>query len=257
MDSITVLGTYGGRGKNKSTTSFHISESIIIDAGNVIHPLGQEAKKIDYIFLTHCHLDHIIDIPFLIDAFFSTRVTPLHIYALPETIAALKKYILNWDIWPDFNEIELLNNQNKSLLLHAIEIGKEYHVEGVIIKPFPTNHTVASCGYVVTKNGKKAMITADTYVCDAVWEELNRDNGIKTLVIEVSFPSRFDKLAQVSKHLTPKLLAQELTKLRRNDVTIYINHMKPDFVPVIAREIEEYGLGKRVQLLDDGYVITL
>ena len=29
--------------------------------------LGKKARKIDHIFLSHCHLDHIIDIPFLIE----------------------------------------------------------------------------------------------------------------------------------------------------------------------------------------------
>jgi len=216
MPKIRALGIYGGRGKNKSTTSFLLNPRVVIDAGNILNALGDDARKIDHIFLSHCHLDHIIDIPFLIDAFFAYRKEPLHIYALPETTASLKKHILNWEIWPDFNDIDLLERREKAIQFHTIAFGETYDVDGVTLKPIPTNHTVPSCGYVITKKEKKALITCDTYLCDRLWEEINGDLDINTLVIEVSFPSRMAKLAELSKHLTPKLLKSELKNIKRN-----------------------------------------
>ena len=62
-----------------SPTSIQLNDRIIIDAGNIMS-LGEEAKNIDFIFLTHSHLDHICDIPFLIDNFFTLRKTPIFVF---------------------------------------------------------------------------------------------------------------------------------------------------------------------------------
>lgn len=256
MADITILGAYGGRGKNKNTSSILLSQNVVLDAGNIIGALGEEAGKIDHIFLSHCHLDHIIDIPFLIDAFFAHRTKPLTIYALPETLASLKKHILNWEIWPDFNDIELLNRRGKSILFKEVVFGEEYAVDGIVLKPVPTNHTVPSCGYVVQKEGRKVLITQDTYLCGRIWEEINQDLDINTLIIEVSFPSTHAKLAELSRHMTPLFLAEELKNIKRESpLQIYINHLKPDFAEAIIAELNALKLP--VTVLDDGDVIAL
>ena len=256
MSTIKILGAYGGRGAGQSTTSILLNEQVAIDAGNLLAPLGESANDIDHIFLSHCHLDHIIDIPFLIDAFFVRRKAPLNIYALPKTIDSLKKHVLNWEIWPNFNDIDLIGQKEKSIRFIPIGTGNTYDVAGLTLKPIPTNHTVPSCGYVVTKEGKKVLLTLDTYTCDSVWEEINRDCAINTLVIEVSFPSRMERLAEASGHLTPRLLKEELTKITREEpLNIYINHMKPDLVDEIRKEIQELELP--VVMLHDGYTISL
>lgn len=256
MAKIRVLGAYGGRGASQNTTSFLLSRRVAIDAGNILGPLGRKARRIDHIFLSHCHLDHIIDIPFLIDAFFAQRTEPLYIHALPKTIESIKKHILNWDIWPDFNDIDLLGQKEKSILFEPIEFDREYAVDGLVLKPIATNHTVPSCGFVVTKKGQKALLTLDTYLCDRVWEEINGDFDINTLIIEVSFPSRMEKLAEASKHLTPKLLVSEMKKIKRDTpLNIYINHLKPDFFDEITDEIAQLGLD--VTVLEDGDTIDL
>lgn len=256
MSTIKFLGAYGGRGSGQNTTCVQLSERVTIDAGNILNPLGEDANTIDHIFLSHCHLDHIIDIPFLIDAFFVRRKAPLNIYALPETIASLKQHILNWNIWPNFNDIDLIGQKEKSIQFVPITCGETYHVDGLSLKPVATNHTVPSCGYVVEKEGKKVLLTLDTHINDTVWEEINRDCDINTLVIEVSFPSRMAKLAEASRHMTPLLLQDELKKITREEpLCIYVNHMKPDLVDEIRRELQELDLP--VVMLHDGYTITL
>lgn len=63
MNFIKILGASGSKAKNQNTTSFQIFKDIIIDAGNVLNSLGNEAKDINHIFLTHSHADHITDLP--------------------------------------------------------------------------------------------------------------------------------------------------------------------------------------------------
>jgi len=50
------------------TTSFLLDSDILIDAGTGVGDLSlAELSLIDYIFITHSHLDHVASIPFLVD----------------------------------------------------------------------------------------------------------------------------------------------------------------------------------------------
>eukprot|EP01029_Cantina_marsupialis_P030056 TRINITY_DN7932_c0_g1_i6.p1 TRINITY_DN7932_c0_g1~~TRINITY_DN7932_c0_g1_i6.p1 ORF type:complete len:110 (+),score=8.37 TRINITY_DN7932_c0_g1_i6:69-398(+) len=108
MNYLKVLGSSGSKTKFSGTTCFQVYKDILIDAGNVLNTLGDEAININHIFLTHSHSDHILDLPFFIDNFFEKREEPLVVYASKETINSLKKHTFNNEIWPDFSKITLL-----------------------------------------------------------------------------------------------------------------------------------------------------
>lgn len=120
-------------------------------------PLGKEALKIEHIILSHSHLDHIIEIPFLIDTFYEKRKEPLIIYGMKQTILDLKNYILNEKIWPDFSEIELLHSNKKSIIFKEINYGDSLDFEDVSVKIIPNNHTSSSCAFVITKKGNSLL----------------------------------------------------------------------------------------------------
>lgn len=250
-----MLGAFGGKGKNMGTTSLLVSENIIIDAGNILTPLGGRAKDIDHLFLTHSHLDHVTDIPSLVDAFFAFRDKPLNVYGLDETISALKKHIFNEDIWPDFTKINFVGSDIPSLKFHIIEPHKCYEIDDVRLQTFPTKHTVPSIGYVIEKENRKLMFTSDTYSTDEIWNILNRDRKIKALIVEVSFTSDLEALAVASLHFTPKILNDELNKLKREDLQIYINHLKPAMKHGIISELSQLPNTKKCVILEDGAVI--
>jgi ribonuclease BN (tRNA processing enzyme) len=253
---IKILGAYGSRFENLATTCVQICDTVLIDAGNVMKPLGKKALNIDHIFISHAHFDHIVDIPFLIDIFFEQRKKPLFIYGLKNVLAQLKQYIFNWEIWPDFSKINLLNKDQKAINFIDIDFNTEISIENFTIKPIETLHTVESCGFVITKNKKALLFSSDTYMCDNIWKEINSNKQITTLIIDVSFPSRLDALAHSSLHLTPKLLKKELKKLKRKDLTIHINHLKPTYIDEVTKEIDRYNLlingGK---ILKDGDIV--
>lgn len=248
---IDVLGAYGGKGCGKNTTCFRLDKHIVIDAGNIIAPLREEAAAIEHIFLTHCHLDHVIDIAFLIDAFYAIKTKPLNIYGLKETLASLKEHILNWKIWPDFSELDLLDKSQKSIRFFEIGFGDKFEFGDIAIEPFQTCHTVPSCGYKVTKNGACTVITSDTGPCDSLIDVIKDTPNLKNLIIECSFPSRFKKLALDSLHLTPALLAEELAKIGKIDFEIYINHLKPFYESEIISEIKAIDILQEAVVLED------
>ncbi len=252
MDFIDVLGAYGGKGCGKNTTCFRVASNITIDAGNIMAPLKEEAASIEHIFLTHGHLDHVIDIAFLIDAFYAIKTKPLHVYGLKDTLDTLRANILNWKVWPDFSELDLIDKSGKSIVFHEINYGDKFTFDNLKIEPIVTCHTVASCGYKLEKYGRETIITSDTGVCEELTKEIKESKKLKNLVIECSFPSRFKHLANDSKHLTPALLEEELKKVDKISFNIFINHLKPFYESEIISEIKSVELLKNAVILEDG-----
>ncbi len=238
---IKILGAYGTRSKGCGTSAFALNDLNVIDAGNLLNPLEEKSADIENIWLTHSHLDHIADIAFVLDNYFAKRTKTLNIRALPQTIKALKKHFFNNLIWPDFSKIDLIDSNNKALNYIELELGKIYNISGEeTIEAFKTDHTVPSCGYIYKKSNRAVAITADTYTIDNIIDRVDNDKEIKSIVLECSFPSKMEKLAKDSKHLTPKLLFKALENLKRDDIKLYINHIKPSYIETITSEIDQY-----------------
>ena len=158
MNYVKVLGSSGTKTKTAGTTSFQISKSIIVDAGNVINILGEQAQFINHVFLTHSHSDHIIDLPFLIESFFEIRTEPLIVYASKETICALKEHTFNNSIWPDFSNINLLASDKKSLIFEEIKENETIYIENYSIKAINAEHMEGSFGFVISKEDKFTIL---------------------------------------------------------------------------------------------------
>jgi len=245
MDYIEFLGTSGTRTPSEGTTCLKVSEHCVIDTGNLIAGLGNALFSIQHIFLTHSHLDHIIDIPFAAELFVIRQTAPLKVYALKETLDDLRNFIFNHRIWPNFEEIDLLGHNGKTIELIEIHVDQSYRIDDVVLTPFKTNHTDGSCGYRIEKNGHGILFTSDTFRCTKIWEILDRHPHIHSLIIDVSFPSAYASLAQDSKHLTPKLLADELSHCKRQDFRIYPMHLKSLFEHTIKEELNELEIFAR------------
>jgi len=259
-NSIKILGAFGSKTNSNSMTCIQLDDSTVVDAGNILLGLEKDAVNIDNILLTHSHMDHIADIPFVIDLFFSKRTKTLNIYGTKQTLHNLKKHILNWEIWPDFTTITLLNSNIMAITLIDIELNKEFKINDLNIKAIKTNHTDGSCGYVIEKNNNSIFFTSDTTTCPAIWEEVNKNHKINSVIVDVSFTSNYKELAIESKHFTPELLNDDIKSyLKRDDVKIYINHLKPSFIPKIEDELQNRfnGMLNGGSILHDGDQIDL
>jgi ribonuclease BN (tRNA processing enzyme) len=253
MSNITILGAYGAKSDKGGSSAFLLHREHVLDAGNLLRPLREKSAYIETIWLTHSHLDHISDIAYILDNYYEKRRKTLKLCGLPKTIETLKKHFFNNEIWPDFSKIPLHNGDGMSLAYEDVEIGKEYNMEGnSTIEPFLTDHTVASCGYIILKNEKRLLISADTYSLETVIQAVQEHQGLETLVLECSFPSGMEALAKASKHLTAKLLFSRLAALEGKGLKLYINHLKPSYEDVISQEIEDYKGTWDVTILKDG-----
>ena len=237
-------------------SSFYINENTVIDAGNLKNALGSQSIAIENIYLTHSHLDHIVDIAYILDDYYTMRTKTLNIFGLPQTLNAVKEHFLNDIIWPDFSNIRLKDQNNYAVRYIPIEINKKYTLSNEeYITAFQTDHSVESCGYIYMKRNKGVMITSDTLSLSNALEIINGSKEIKSLIVECSFSSKMKKLALQSKHLTPKLLFAELKKLNRDDISIFANHLKVEYEEKIKSEIAGFRTQIEIDIIKNGEII--
>lgn len=258
MDFVKILGSSGSKSKNFAPSSFLISKDIVIDAGNILNALEEESYKINHIFLTHVHLDHIIDIPFMLDNCFSKREETLKVYGSKQSIKFLKENIFNNTIWPDFTKIKLLNRDIYSLELIEIDDKKDTIFEDLTIKAIETKHSDGSFAYLISKNEIKYLISGDTGFDEDLISYINSIEDLSALFIECSFPNSLDEVAKSSKHLTTNRLNDFLNKLKKRTLAIFLYHLKSPYQDRIKSELEKLNILKNgAKILKDGDIVSL
>ncbi len=149
---IRVLGCHGSQLPGYNTTCFLLDGKILLDGGTITSVLtAEEQLNIDYIFVTHAHLDHIRDIMFLADNLcYLQRERPLVVLSTPYIIATLRYHLFNDVIWPDFSGIP--NAENPVIKFSPISPGETISTAGLDITAIKVSHSVESVGYVIEAN---------------------------------------------------------------------------------------------------------
>ncbi len=238
---VRVLGCSGGIARGCATTAFLVSDSILIDAGTGVGELTRdEMLRVQDIFLTHAHLDHIACLPLLVDSIVTARANqPVRVHALADTIDALRRHIFNGCIWPDF--ASLPSAEAPFITFHPLQTGSVRQAGACLIEAMPANHGVPAVGYAARAaqpdDAPWWVFSGDTGPNPAFWQRL-RHMHVGALVIETAFSNRERELAQLSMHLSPTELADELDHIDpEHRFPIYITHTKPAETETIMREI--------------------
>ena len=241
---LRILGCSGGiGGEHLRTTSLLVDDDVLIDAGTGVGDLPiADLARIDHVFVTHTHLDHIACLPLIIDSVGDRRDKPLTVYGIPAVLDILRKHVFNWLVWPDFAEVPSAGNP--FMRYQAVELLQPVMLGARAFTPLPVDHTVPAVGYRLDSGSGSLVFSGDTGPCAAFWHEVNRIDNLRHLIIECAFPDREAPLAVLSRHLCPSMLALELRKLER-ECEIHITHLKPGQMELtmaeIASRLGEFG----------------
>lgn len=253
---VEVLGCSGAEFPGHSPPGFLVDRGLLLDAGTLNSVLDKRDQlKVRHIFITHAHMDHIREIPFLADNIIIGRWKhKVQVLSILPVIRNIKNNLLNFKLWPDMTILPTAHDAVIQLL--SLRVGRPHSVEGHTLTPYKVNHSVPAVGYLVEdRRQRRFFYTGDTGPTDTTWAKVG-GKPLHALIIETSFPNRMEELALKTGHLTPSLLRNEIQKMRVMPDRIYITHLKPQFSETIRRELQKLGL-RNLHLLKRGEILKI
>jgi cAMP phosphodiesterase len=256
---IRVLGCHGSEqwitgGRHHHCCGFLINDTVLLDAGTISAALTlQEQLNIREVLLTHVHFDHVQGLPPFADNISHDIKESVAITGISDVITGLRTHVFNDAVYPDFFS---LPEGRPVFTPRIVEPRHPVHLGGLTITAIPVNHLVPTVGFLIREGDRSILYSGDTYVTEELWQLASRDATLKAAFIETSLPNEMAALAFASKHLTPSLLCQEVGKLNRSDLPVYIYHMKPSHSSTIERQLHDLHL-PHLQILTEGQEIIV
>lgn len=241
---ITILGSGTGAPSLKRNASGLLvkteEQTLIFDTGpGIVKKLLASAvtyHDIDYIFYTHFHTDHTLDLAtFLFAAKYalSLRTKNLTIFG-PEGLEKFYSDLLG--LYGDVIRPEAYKVTLREIQEQTLDFG------GYKIKTMRMQHCPESLGYRVEAHGKVFVYSGDTDVCENV-VRLGEDADV--LILDCSFPNEM----KVRGHLVPEeagRIAQEC-----NCKKLVLSHLYPVAQPdEITRQAAKVFKGETVVAYD-------
>lgn len=296
---ITFLGTSAGmptRNRNVSSVHFKFrANNFLFDCGEgtqrqmISHSIS--IFKINAIFITHLHADHMLGVAGMIQSMnMLNRTEPLTIYG-PKGIEKYVEFFKNWDALQ-------LNYEVKT---QTITEGIIFENNDLVVRAFPVDHSCTCFAFNVTEkvdlnlnkakikkaglennplcrtlkekgqvifNGKtiKLREVADplrkplkfSYVVDTtpIPSIINNVNGSDILVCEATFSEREREKAIQTKHMTSKDAATIALKAKVNH--LILTHFSPRYEDNTNSLREEARrIFKNTDIADDFYTVEV
>ena len=235
---IEILGCSGAAAKGFHTASILINKEVLIDAGSAASVLDNERLSgIRHILLTHSHIDHIKELPFILDVACFGKGEVINIWGSSITLNALKKHLFNGILWPKLKQLGLDNSSCRFITLPK----DTFDLNGLCVKSLKAEHINGARSFVISEGDKHVIFSGDTaYVPRLFNLAASLADRLKLFFIETSFPDRMIEVARLTGHLTPSIIGRELHRFSRTRVIAY--HIKPRYFEEITSDMSE-GMG--------------
>jgi len=242
---IRVLGCDGGHLPGFSTVSFLINDHLVLDAGSVASALSiKEQQKIQHMLITHGHLDHIKELPFLGEnVFLSGSYRSIQVYASEAILTDITKNIFNGIVWPNLTKIP-----KQTPIFSFRSIKKTLTLGKLKIQAIPVDHSHAALGYIISDKSGSVVFSGDTGPTKALWEATHKLKKLKAIFIELSYPAALLDFAWETRHMSTASILRELAKTKNNKVPVYFYHLKPPYFQKISAEVKQFK-NKRYHIL--------
>lgn len=232
-----VPSSVGSSNRHQILATYIINDTVAIDAGvlGMLAPLEAQ-RRVQHVFLSHSHLDHLATLPLFIDNVYIHGPGCPTVWGSPTVVQVLQSDIFNDRLWPDM--IRLSGEESPFLHLNPLTAEQPVEVAGLRITPIELKHVVPTFGFLVDElaTGTSLLFVSDTGPTERIWEVANQTPGLQGVFLEASFPNSMRWLADKAAHLTPELFSVELAKLKR-PVPVHVIHVKLAFEAKIIEEL--------------------
>jgi ribonuclease BN (tRNA processing enzyme) len=235
---IEILGCSGAAAKGFNTTSILINREVLIDAGSAASVLDNERLSgIRHILLTHSHIDHIKELPFILDVACFGKSNGINIWGSRVTLNALKKHLFNGILWPKLRQLGFDKSSCRFITLPK----DAFDLNGVSVRSLKAEHIEGARSFVISECDKHVIFSGDTaYVPRLFNLAASLSARLKMFFVEASFPDRMVEVARLTGHLTPSIIGRELHHFSKTKVIVY--HIKPRYFDEITSNMPE-GMG--------------
>lgn len=252
---LKVLGAYGASDAEHNLTGYLIDDWFAVDAGTLTSKLSfAQQARVQAVFITHVHADHIRDLPHLIHNRFAQNAPPLTLFAAREVMDQLSSHVFNGVVWPDFSTIPNPATAKPVINYRPLTPGKRITFGDVALTAVPVHHQIPAAGVILEMAGQAIVFTGDTGPTQDLWKRSNKTEKIVALVTEASFPNDQQSLADETAHLTPQTFGEELKKIVA-DAPVYASHRKLPFERDIESQIRNLRDRRARVLLEKNYTL--
>ena len=222
--------------KGFNTTSILVNNTILIDAGSAASEITDERlSKIDNILLTHSHIDHIKELPFIADSVLINKAGGIKIWGSSTTIDVLKEHVFNGLVWPDIGQLKVKGEP--LIRFKELEL-KEFYIDNICIRPIPVDHMTGSLGFLLNEDDRYVLFSGDTGYTKRLFDIVNSmGDKLKAFFVEASFPDRMIDTAIISKHLTPGIVFKALDNNISEGTRVILYHIKPMFFEEVVADL--------------------
>ncbi|MCL4235958.1 MAG: 3',5'-cyclic-nucleotide phosphodiesterase [Deltaproteobacteria bacterium] len=246
---LRVLGCSGRLTPTHRSTGFLLNDDALLDAGTVGSALDVEAQeRLRVLFLTHAHVDHVKELPFVLMERANKGLPSLILAAIPDVIDAVRSHLLNNVLWPDFTVI----GDPPALVYHEMPIARAVRVSDYEAMAVPVHHTVPCAGFYLHRGGEGFIYTGDTATTDAIWHVAKSRADVRTVMVETTFSDDGEAVARKTGHYCPRTLAADAAKAER-PLHLLITHMRPELRDPIASDLAKAGLDAHLVEQDREY----
>ncbi len=222
-------------------TTFLIDDVLAVDAGSLGFAGLDIQQRVEEIFLTHSHMDHLATLPIHCEnRLVEGRPSGLVVRGHAHVVDVLERNLFNDLLWPDFSRIHYAGEP--LINWRVLENEEPVDVLDMTVTPVLVNHAIPTFGFIIDSPDGRVVISGDTGPTERIWELVGRGRAPDIVFIECSFPNRLEGLARESGHQTPSLLDEELRKVpAASEIVAY--HLKPAYHHEIANELAGLNRG--------------
>ena len=234
---LVCLGSGAALTDGRDWSSLLIDQRILLDLPPTtipqLHRLGIDFSRIEYVFISHLHADHMFGLPFLLLEYCVRRQRENPMYIIGPSKLEEITFQLCALAWPDLRE----GGFEPRIPLNFIEISKEgeYQAGDLNFTAVAMNHfDLAAFGYRFDCRGRSIGYTGDTGECSQLDRLLD---SVDVAILELTHARESSDPG----HMDPPAFEKIAKWLVRQGSTVIATHMSSTPDPIPGVEICEDG----------------